>query len=46
MLLNTICLLVKKAPRSVQIADVLRARKKTGFGVGNVFGVVCTVEAV
>ncbi len=45
MLLNTICLLVKKAPRSGQIAEVLLARKKTGFGEGKVVGVGGTVEA-
>ena len=45
MLLNTICLLVKKDSRSGQIAEVLLARKKTGFGEGKVVGVGGTVEA-
>ena len=44
MLLNTICLLVKMDASSDHPAEVLLARKKTGFGAGKIVGVGGTVE--
>ncbi|HAY84376.1 MAG TPA: hypothetical protein DCY42_05475 [Chloroflexi bacterium] len=44
MLLNTICLLVKMDASSNHPAEVLLARKKTGFGAGKIVGVGGTVE--
>jgi 8-oxo-dGTP pyrophosphatase MutT (NUDIX family) len=45
MLLNTICLLVKRESPKGEISEVLLARKKTGFGAGKIVGVGGTVEA-
>jgi len=44
VLLNTICLLVKKDPQSGIPLEILLARKKTGFGEGKIVGVGGTVE--
>ncbi len=45
MLLNTICLLLKREPRTGVPKEILLARKKTGFGEGKIVGVGGTVEA-
>ncbi len=45
MLLNTICLLVRRDAETGRLDEVLLARKKTGFGAGKIVGVGGTVEA-